>query len=168
MGKFTILTPPADYDPHRAMSGMMVQEWLRALGIPAFSKPMAFGSLIQQVKVRRDYDCFILGYGNLSLDPDYVRNFFHSKNDKKRGWNMSGYKNPEFDRIADESAGTMDRNVRRKLIRKMQQMVIRDVPYIPLYNPKLIEAARKGKFKGWVEMLGGIGNVWSFCEIRPL
>jgi len=54
MKKFTILTPPADYDPHRAMSGMMIQEWLRAMGMPAFSKPMAFGSLIQQVKTRRD------------------------------------------------------------------------------------------------------------------
>ncbi|MBN1102559.1 MAG: ABC transporter substrate-binding protein, partial [Deltaproteobacteria bacterium] len=44
MEDFTILTPPSDYDPHRAMVGMMAQEWLRAVGIPASSKPMAFGS----------------------------------------------------------------------------------------------------------------------------
>lgn len=168
MEKFTILTPPADYDPHRAMCGMMMQEWLRMLGIPAYSKPMAFGALIEQVKVRRDFDAFILGYGSLSLDPDYLRNFFISTNDKTRGWNMSGYNNPAFDKIANQSAETMNRDERRKLIWEMQKIIMGDVPYMPLYNPKLIEATRKGKFAGWVQMLGGIGNLWSFCQLKPL
>ncbi len=168
MEKFTILTPPADYDPHRAMCGMMMQEWLRMMGIPAYSKPMAFGALIEQVKVRRDFDTFILGYGSLSLDPDYLRNFFISTNNKPRGWNMSGYSNPVFDKIANQSAETMNRDKRQKLIWEMQKIIMGDVPYIPLYNPKLIEAARKGKFTGWVQMLGGIGNLWSFCQLKPM
>jgi len=168
MEKFTILTPPADYDPHRAMCGMMMQEWLRMLGIPASAKPTAFGALLEQVKVKHDFDSFILGYGKLSLDPDYLRTFFLSKNDKRRGWNMSGYHNPEFDRIADESAETMVRRDRRKLIWEMQKIIMRDVPYIPLYNPKLVEAVRGKKFKGWVQMLGGVGNIWTFCELQPM
>jgi len=168
MEKFTILTPPADYDPHRAMCGMMMQEWLRMLGVPAYSKPMAFGALLQQVKVRRDFDSFVLGYGRLSLDPDYLRNFFISTNNKPRGWNMSGYNNPEFDRIANESAREMDRDKRQALIWEMQKIIMADVPYIPLYNPKLIEAVRKGRFGGWVQMLGGIGNLWTFCELKPV
>jgi ABC-type transport system substrate-binding protein len=167
MEKFTILTPPADYDPLRAMSGMIIQEWLKKVGIPAIAKPMAFGALIQQVKVRRQFDSFILGYGALSLDPDYLRNFFHSNNDKTRGWNMSGYNNPDFDGIADESAKSMHRDKRQKLIWEMQKIIVKDVPYIPLYNPELIEAARKGRFSGWVEMLEGIGNAWSFCLLKP-
>lgn len=167
MEKFTILTPPADYDPHRAMCGMMMQEWLRMLGMPAFSKPTAFGALLERVKVKHDFDTFILGYGRLSLDPDYLRIFFLSRNDKRRGWNMSGYDNPEFDRIANESARTMVREDRRKLIWEMQKILMRDVPYIPLYNPKLVEAVRDGRFTGWVQMLGGIGNIWTFCELKP-
>jgi len=167
MENFTILTPPADYDPHRAMCGMMMQEWLRMLGIPASSKPMAFGALLQQVKARHDFDSFIMGYGNLSLDPDYLRNFFLSSNDKPNGWNMSGYNNPEFDKIANASAQEMNRDRRQALIWEMQKIVMRDVPYIPLYNPKLIEAVYKGRFTGWVQMLGGIGNLWTFCELKP-
>jgi len=167
MEKFTILTPPADYDPLRAMSGIIIQEWLRMVGIPTSAKPMAFGALIQQVKGRHQFDSFILGYGRLDIDPDWVKNFFHSNNDKARGWNMSGYKNPDFDRISEESANALDREKRRKLIWEMQKMILRDVPYIPLYNPKLIEAVRTDKFSGWVETLGGIGNTWSFCEVRP-
>jgi len=168
MERFTILTPPADYDPHRAMSGMLIQEWLRMAGMPAYSKPMAFGSLIQQVKLRHEFDTFILGYGNLSLDPDYLRNFFLSKNDKPRGWNISGYNNPRFDQIADKSAMEMNREKRKKLIWEMQKIIIRDIPYFPLYNPNLMEAVRTEKFSGWVPMLGGIGNIWSFCELKPM
>jgi len=167
MEKFTILTPPADYDPHRAMSGMMIQEWLRAFGMPALSRPMAFGALLTQIKGRHEFDTFILGYGRLSMDPDYLRNFFHSANDKERGWNMSGYKNPEFDRLAEKSTSEMNQELRKKLIFKMQKIIMRDVPYIPIYNPALIEAVRKDTFTGWVETLDGIGNLWSFCLVKP-
>jgi len=167
MKDFTILTPPADYDPHRAMSGQMIQEWFRDIGMPAYSRPMPFGSLIQQIKAKHDFDAFILGYGKLSLDPDYVRIFFHSQSDKKRGWNMSGYRNPEFDRLADASKTTINPEQRRELILKMQKMIIKDIPYVPLYNPTLIEAVRKKRFTGWVAMQDGIGNIWSFCQVKP-
>lgn len=166
MKKITILTPPADYDPHRAMSGMMIQEWLKALGIPVLSRPMAFGALLDQVKGRHEFDAFILGYGRLSMDPDYLRNFFHSANDRHRGWNMSGYNNPEFDRIAEKSASEMNQELRQKLIFKMQKIIMADIPYLPIYNPALLEAVRTDTFSGWVETLDGIGNTWSFCLVK--
>jgi peptide/nickel transport system substrate-binding protein len=166
MEKFTILTPPSDYDPNRAMTGIMIQEWLRMAGIPARSKPMPFSALTQQVNAHHRFDMFVLGYGNLSLDPDYLSNFFHSSNDRKRGWNASGYHNVDYDRIADESSRTMDIDKRIKLIWEMQRIIARDIPFLPLYSPKLVEAVRKDKFTGWVKTLGGIGNTWSFCQIR--
>jgi len=46
-------------------------------------------------------------------------------------------------------------------------MVMADVPYIPLYNPKLIEAVRKGKFTGWAQAIEGIGGSWTYCVLRP-
>ena len=166
MKKITILTPPADYDPHRAMSGMMIQEWLKVLGIRVASRPMAFGALLEQVKGRHEFDAFILGYGRLSMDPDYLRNFFHSANDKERGWNMSGYNNPEFDRIAEKSASEMKPELRQKLIFEMQRIIMADVPYLPIYNPALLEAVRTDTFSGWVETLDGIGNIWSYCLVK--
>lgn len=166
MKNITILTPPADYDPHRAMSGMMIQEWLKDLGITAASRPMAFGALLEQVKGRREFDAFILGYGRLSMDPDYLRNFFHSANDKERGWNMSGYNNPDFDRIAEKSASEMTPELRQKMIHEMQKIIMADVPYLPIYNPALLEAVRTDTFSGWVETLDGIGNIWSYCLVK--
>jgi ABC-type transport system substrate-binding protein len=61
----------------------------------------------------------------------------------------------------------MDEQKRKQLVWEMQRILIRDIPYIPLYNPRLVEGVRKDKFTGWVEMLEGVGNIWSFCQIRP-
>ena len=168
MKRLNILTPPADYDPQRAMVGIMIQEWLKMLGIRATSKPMPLGSLIQQVKTRHDFDLFVLGYGNLALDPDYLRNFFISKNSNPKGWNTSGYNNPRFDQIAEASANAMDLEKRKQLIWEMQNILMRDLPWLPLYTPKLAEGVRQDKFTGWVNMVGGIGNRWSFCTIMPV
>jgi len=167
MEAFTILTPPAEYDPKRAMAGNMIQQWLTMLGIPAVSKSFSLGHLLKKVKTEHDYDCVVLGYGNLSLDPDYLRNFFISRNNKPNGWNTSGYGNPRFDQIANASADALDVNKRRQLIWQMQNIIMDDVPWIPLYSPKVAEGARNDRFTGWVQMLGGIGNRWSFCCLKP-
>ena len=168
MERFTILTPPADYDPHRATTGLMIQEWLRQVGIPAYARPMSFSSLLDQVKGKHDFDAFVLGYGRLRLDPAYLRNLFHSNNDKPRGWNMSGYRNPDFDRLADRSVSEMDPVKRQALVLEMQREVARDLPYIPLYKPSVVEAVRRDRFDGWVNMLEGIGNIWSLCLVKPV
>ena len=167
MQRFTLLTPPADYDPRRAFAGLMIQEWLRDMGMPAFARPMAFSALLQQVKGKRDFDAFILGYGKLNLDPDYVGTFFYSKQDKERGWNMSGYRNKAFDELRNKQRGEMDQDKRKALIWEMQRILLEDVPYIPLYNPNVLEAARVDRFSGWVEKVGGIGSIWSYCVVRP-
>ncbi len=166
MKTITILTPTKNYDPVRANVGQRIAEWLSIVGIPVKTEPVAFKKLIKQVKARHEFDLFILGYGNLSMDPDYLRSFFHSRNDMPNGSNMSGYQNYRFDQIADESANTMDENKRRRLVWEMQKIIMQDIPYYPLYNPKLSEGVIKGRFTGWIEMLGGVGNIWSFCSIR--
>ena len=167
MKQITILTPPSDYDPNRTMAGIMIQEWLRMMGIPAYARPMGFAALTDQVMGRHQFDLFVLGYGNLALDPDYLRNFFHSTNSKPRGWNASGYHNPEFDRIADLSSRTMDVEKRRHLVWEMQRVIMHDIPYLPLYCPSLVEAVKVDRIKGWVQALGGVGNIWSFCLVKP-
>ncbi|MCG8566964.1 MAG: ABC transporter substrate-binding protein, partial [Desulfobacterales bacterium] len=168
MDDLVILTPPADYDPKRAFAGTMIQEWVREVGIPVFSRPMAFNALLDTVKGKHAFDAFVLGYGKLNLDPDYLRAFFFSKNDKPRGWNMSGYNNPEFDQLANRQRGMIDMGQRREVIWKMQAILMEDLPYFPLYNPHIIEAVVKDRYQGWVEKVDGIGNIWSMCMVRPV
>jgi len=163
---FKILTPPADYDPLRAMCGVFIQEWLRQVGIPAIATPTSFGDIVNKVKTEWDFDAFILGY-RLSLDPDFMRTFFHSKQIVKDGDNPMAYNNPEFDRLADASAKEMVPEKRRTLILKLQDFIIRESPCIQLYTLLQIEAYRNDRFTGWVNQLDGIGNGWSFLFIKP-
>ncbi|HUU49561.1 MAG TPA: ABC transporter substrate-binding protein [Nitrospinota bacterium] len=162
-----ILTPPADYDPLRAMSGIVIQEWLKDIGINAFAKPASISFIIDKVKLKQDFDTFILGY-RLGIDPDYIQNFFHSSQITRRGRNTSAYNNPSFDKLANESAKELEREKRRKIIFEMQSILMEDIPWIPLFNASVIEGYRKNRFSGWVNQLNGIGNYWSFLFIKPL
>ncbi len=166
MEKLVILTPPADYDPKRAFAGTMIQEWLRKIGMPAYARPMAFNSLLDTVKETHDFDAFVLGYGQLNMDPDYLFSFFHSDNDKPRGWNMSGYHNPEYDKLADQQRMAVNTEERKKIIFEMQHILLEDLPYLPLYNPNIIEATLNTNFTGWVAKVDGIGNIWSMCVVK--
>jgi ABC-type transport system substrate-binding protein len=80
---------------------------------------------------------------------------------------MGGYHNDHFDHLATSADTEMEFTARRQIILEMQKIIIDDVPYIPLYVPNLIEAVRTDRFQGWVPMLDGIGNRWSFNEIKP-
>jgi peptide/nickel transport system substrate-binding protein len=164
----SLLTPPADYDAQRAQTGNLIQQWLRDFGVPVQWRPMSFAALTKKVESERDFELFVSGWGALGQDPDYLRSFFHSMADVPDGKNTCGYRNPEFDRLADLQAETMDLEKRRQLVMQLQEILMRDLPYIPLYVPMNLEAVRVDKFSGWVEMPGGIGNLWTFLRVRPI
>ncbi len=164
----TIMTPPADYDPERAFAGQFIQEWLSNFGIPIFWKPIAFGALIQKIRKERDFDIFVMGWGNLSLDPDYLRRFFHSTYDRPNGWNYMGYRNAEFDRLADLQAEAMDVQERRRIVLALQDRIMKDLPYIPLFVPMILEGMRTDRFTGWIKTLGGVGNSWTLSMLKPI
>jgi ABC-type transport system substrate-binding protein len=60
----------------------------------------------------------------------------------------------------------MTPELRQKMIHEMQKIIMADVPYLPIYNPALLEAVRTDTFSGWVETLDGIGNIWSYCLVK--
>ncbi len=164
---FTLLTPPADYDPQRAMSGTFIQQWWREAGIPVTAAPTSFGDIVNKVHSEWNFDTYLLGW-TLAIDPDYLRGFFHSREIVKDGYNSMGYSNPGYDRLAESSAREMDLEERRAIILKMQDYIIREAPMIPLYSAAKIEAFRKDRFTGWVDQLEGIGNGWSFVFLKPV
>lgn len=167
-GPLNLLTPPADYDAQRAQTGNLIQQWLRDFGVPVNWRPMAFSAMTKKVESERDFDLFVSGWGALGQDPDYLRSFFHSAADVPDGKNPCGYRNPRFDELADRQAATMDPTERREIVMRMQEILMEDLPYVPLYVPVNLEAVRADRFHGWREMPGGIGNLWSFLLVRPV
>jgi ABC-type oligopeptide transport system substrate-binding subunit len=129
---------------------------------------MTFGSLLQRVKFKRDFDMFIMGWRGLSLDPDYLRRFFHSSYDAPNQWNYTGYNSAEFNRLAELQAETLDLKERRRIVLHMQNLLTTDLPCIPLYIPHRMEGVRTDRFTGWVKQVGGVGNIWTFCMLKPI
>jgi ABC-type transport system substrate-binding protein len=163
----TLLTPPADYDAQRAQAGNLIQQWMRDFGIPVSWRPMSFGAMIKKVRSERDFDFFVSGWGALGRDPDYLRSFFHSRADRPTGRNSGGYRSEEYDRLVELQAATMDMEKRREIVFQLQEILMRDLPYVPLYVPLNLEGVRIDRFKDWVQMGGGIGNLWSFLMVKP-
>jgi ABC-type transport system substrate-binding protein len=163
-----LLSPPADYDAQRAQTANLVQQWLKEFGVPVNWKPMAFSAMNKKIGAERDFDMFVSGWGALGQDPDFLRSFFHSREDKPEGKNTVGYRNPQFDELADRQALAMDVAERQKMVHRLQEMLNQDLPYLPLYVPMNLEGVRTDKFEGWEEMSGGIGNLWTFLQVKPV
>jgi peptide/nickel transport system substrate-binding protein len=163
----TILIPSFGYDALRAISAKFIQEWWKEIGLSVEIRFLAFKKLMKGVKTDHDFDAVVLGW-NLGIDPDYFRVFFHSREAVSYGKNFSGYKNRHFDSLAEASAIETDFNKRKKLIIKMEQVLMEDVPYIPLYTPFIIDAYRLDRFHGWLNQLDGIGNIWSLLLIKSM
>jgi peptide/nickel transport system substrate-binding protein len=162
---FVILTPPADYDPLRAMSGMLIQEWLKQIGLPVTAQPTAFGTVVQKAMGERDYDMFILGW-SLTIYPDYLRDFFHSSQIMEYGYNIPQYSNPEFDRLADDLVTCGPREEKIQAAFRLQEFIAEEVPYVPLFAPAAVEAYRNDHFTGWFDELDGIAD--SIMYIKPV
>ena len=71
------------------------------------------------------------------------------------GNNVSGYSNPEYDNLIKEAQKENDPEKRTALLHKAENILMDDMPIIPLYYYTSVVAANP-KVKGWVKSpLGG-------------
>jgi ABC-type transport system substrate-binding protein len=152
-----LLCPTESYDPMRAAFATWIERWLNEVGIPVRAVPMAFNALLARAQDQQDMDMWILGFA-LSRYPTYLRSFFHSQYSGPRGRNSGGYARPEYDKLADEFLGEADDlNHAKSLAFQLQEMLNRELPWIPLFDSPLVEAFRSDQVRfPTTTMVGGI------------
>jgi peptide/nickel transport system substrate-binding protein len=162
MPAFEILTPPADYDPMRAMSGVLIQEWWREIGIPVTAKPTSFGEIVHKTFEAMTFDWYILGWriGGTGYS-DHMRYFFHSDQAVPDGNNPMSFKNPECDKYLEDLMTLCDRDELINASWKAQEIIVDEVGYCALYYRTMNEAYRTDNFSGWFSQLGGIAGTES-------
>lgn len=128
------------------------------LVVQALDIPSQFGRM-----TRGDYEMAIPLYGGLSGDPDYMRALYSSKS-PVNFQHAQGYVDPEFDAIAERQRRTLDAEERKKLVARMQQIVARDVPFLPLFYPAGFQVFKKSVFDQWYYTPGGFagGNPYAY------
>ena len=117
--------------PSQASYGDLLRAQLRAVGIDVRVVPLEQAVFSQMVFTARDFDLGIGAYCN-GTDPEIgVRRMLVSSNVAPVPFsNMAGYRNPVVDSLFERAASALDVGERRRFYREIQEIVVRDQPYV--------------------------------------
>jgi peptide/nickel transport system substrate-binding protein len=95
-----------------------------------------------------DFDVILWGWGS-DPDPGFMLSVLTTA-EISTGTSETGYSNPEYDELFAAQAVELDRAKRQEIVWKMQEIMLRDLPYIIPYYQQQVQAFRKDRFKGWI------------------
>ncbi|WP_417669572.1 peptide ABC transporter substrate-binding protein [Roseibium sp.] len=78
---------------------------------------------------RQDFDVARAGWIGDYSDP---QNFLFMVESDNTGFNYARYENPEYDKLMDEAAATVDLEKRADILKQAETLFMRDLPFIPL------------------------------------
>ena len=172
--KINLYTWPQAALPQAYQASQLIAQAWRQLGLDIEVKPLqrqAQTALIWYGRDKWDATMWRMVGRPERADPDeFVYSLFHSSYAEK-GYDFIGYKNPEYDMLAEKQRSQVDKEERRKTIFKAQEVINRDQPYAFLVHPKYPMAFNKAIFKPStvVNQIGvGIRNIWTFTAIEPI
>ena len=116
----------------------------------------------------RDFDLTMWGWSaSVQTNPSRFVELVHS--DPVIGsLNIGGYRNEEFDTIAEEFAATLDPEERAEMLNDLQAFVAEELPFVTLYYAEGIYAYRPEAYDEYVYINGlGIMNKRSFIAMEP-
>ncbi len=154
--EMSLIAPSAGYDPLRSTFAIWIERWMNEMGIPLRADLTGFNLIVEKVFTTQDFDMWILGWG-LSLFPDYLESFFHSRHSDLEGYNPGGYNNPEFDRLSDELLAETDLERAQQQVFRMQEFLADELPYVVLFTTPIVETFRSDRIEfPYTDSLGGL------------
>lgn len=79
--------------------------------------------------------------------------------------NIGGYKSDEFDQKAKELTSTLDKDKRLEIVKELQAIIAKDLPFVNLMNQDMISVYNKTLGENWVMQKGvGVINRFSFLN----
>ena len=142
-----------------------VQAMLKDVGIEAKVQFLEWAAVFQQVRAATlNHHLFTLGWVTSNADADYsLYPLFHSKSPPPAGWNTSRYANPRVDTLVEQARRSLNQTEREKLYGEVQDILAREMVWIPVYTTKEIIATR-ATVKGFnvhpVEYNLWLGKTW--------
>lgn len=148
---FTLITSQGNET--RIKSGVLIQHQLKQIGIEVKLRSIEWAAFQKQFLETGFFDAVILAW-TLPAEPDCYDVWATAS--APGGLNFIGYSNPEVDAILLEARTTFDRDRRKFLYDKFQEILHEEQPYCFLYVP-YSTAALERRFKGIVIAPIGIG-----------
>lgn len=166
--EMTVLAPGPTYDPFRATYSEWIGRWLNELGVPTTIESADFEAIISRVfppqteESALSWDMYVLGWGGPepSLPGASLVGYFHSSEEAVTGGglNTPGYSSDEFDTVAEAFLTATDLGVAADLTKEMDAIIARDLPYVVLFRPPVIEAVRAAVTFRTGSIMGGHGG----------
>jgi len=160
----SMLSPRGRY-PKDAEISEAFQTQMRELGIrvdlqtPEYA--VAFAALRSPTL---NLELMLSAWGNITGDADHtIVTIGRSDQVPPAGWNTFRYGNPAYDKAANAARVSVDQGERKTLYRQAQEMLARDLPYLPVYNMNNVAVMRsyvKGFVPHPVEYVLRVGSVW--------
>jgi len=142
-----------------------VQAMLKEVGVEAKVQFLDWAAVFKEVRGETlGRHLFTLGWVTTNADADYsLYALFHSKQVPPTGWNTSRYANPKVDTLVEQARRSLNQTEREKLYGETQDILAREMVWIPIYNTKEIVVTR-ANVKGFtihpVEYNLWLGRVW--------
>ncbi|HVG39757.1 MAG TPA: ABC transporter substrate-binding protein [Pyrinomonadaceae bacterium] len=141
----------------------VMQNSLKEIGIPVEIESLELNSLLDQLR-NGQYQMTTSRWIGGNQDPIFLRDLFSSTQiptqADRSGRNRSRYHNDEADGLLAEAISSLDRDRQRALYVRVQEIVSRDLPMLPLWYPSQMIIARRGV--GNIK-IDGSGD-WSFLR----
>jgi peptide/nickel transport system substrate-binding protein len=171
--KIVLVTAAQASDPQEFQAAQLAAQAWRQLGLDVEVRGLPRPQLSDLVWFNRDrWDTTMwrmVGRPERSDPDELVYNLFHSTT-RDRGFNFVGYQNPTYDEVAEAQRREMNRERRRELIARAQDIIMEDVPYFFLVYPQNVVAYNANVWRqaSIVEQAGiGIRNFWTFIGAEP-
>jgi peptide/nickel transport system substrate-binding protein len=110
----------------------MTSEAMYKAGVKANMNPLDFSVIIGNAN-NHDFDMMIGGWGGSFAPEDYTQ-IWHTSAWVTKGSNFGGFGNAESDAIIDSIKYEMDDNKRAALVKKFQQIVYDEQPYVFMFS----------------------------------
>lgn len=131
-------------------------------------EPKPWNKYIQLIE-KGEHDFCLLGWTTDNGDPDnFLGALFHSKNAVKgSALNVSFFRNDSYDRIVDQAKRTLDREKRKKLYHRAQNILHDQVPVLPIAYMPVLSASRK-EVKDFEVYSIGMRRLWDpYLDTAP-
>lgn len=121
----TLLTTFPEYDIWRSNAALYIESQTQFFGIPLTRRELSLDALRYAVYSTREYDMAILGW-TLSEYPGYLCGWFQADG-------PFAYPHAKLWETCDTFAAVTDLEMARQTLRAVQAILMKDLPFIPLY-----------------------------------
>jgi peptide/nickel transport system substrate-binding protein len=139
----------------------VIQNYLKNVGVPVSIETAELNTLFDELR-RGNFQIFYGQWVGGNQDPIFFKDLFATSEiptETRASRNRSRYSNKELDALIDEAINTFDREKAKQLYERIQDIVSRDVPVLPLWYQANIVIAQKNVANIKVDASGDWGFV---------